>query len=43
MSPLFVSFGIIVVSVQLVVLPVLLRRFQETQLAIVGGLIAGFR
>ncbi|WP_017318394.1 tetracycline resistance MFS efflux pump [Mastigocladopsis repens] len=42
MSPLFVTFGIIVVSVQLVVLPLLLRRFQEIRLAIVGGLIAGF-
>ena len=41
-SPLLVTFGIIVVLVQLVVLPLLLRRFQEIRLAIVGGLIAGF-
>jgi MFS transporter, DHA1 family, tetracycline resistance protein len=41
-SPLLVTFGIIVVSVQLVVLPLLLRRFQEIRLAIVGGVIAGF-
>lgn len=41
-SPLLVIFGIIVVSVQLVVLPLLLRRFQEIRLAIVGGVIAGF-
>ncbi len=40
-SPLLVTFGIIVVLVQLVVLPLLLRRFQEIHLAIVGGLIAG--
>jgi MFS transporter, DHA1 family, tetracycline resistance protein len=41
-SPLLVTFGVIVVLVQLVVLPLLLRRFQEIHLAIVGGLIAGF-
>lgn len=41
-SPLLVTFGIIVVLVQLVVLPLLLRRFQEIRLAIVGGMIAGF-
>jgi MFS transporter, DHA1 family, tetracycline resistance protein len=41
-SPLLVTFGIIVVLMQLVVLPLLLRRFQEIRLAIVGGLIAGF-
>lgn len=41
-SPLLITFGIIVVLVQLVVLPLLLRRFQEIRLAIVGGLIAGF-
>lgn len=41
-SPLLITFGIIVVSVQLVVLPLLLRRFQEIHLAIVGGAIAGF-
>ncbi|MCC5668791.1 MFS transporter [Nostoc sp. CHAB 5784] len=41
-SPLLVTFGIIVVLVQLVVLPVLLRGFQEIRLAIVGGLTAGF-
>jgi MFS transporter, DHA1 family, tetracycline resistance protein len=39
-SPLLVTFGIIVVLVQLVVLPLLLRRFQEIRLAIVGGLLA---
>lgn len=41
-SPLLVTFGIVVVLVQLVVLPLLLRRFQEIHLAIVGGSIAGF-
>jgi MFS transporter, DHA1 family, tetracycline resistance protein len=41
-SPLLVTFGIIVVLMQLVVLPLLLRRFQEIHLAIVGGAIAGF-
>jgi hypothetical protein len=40
-SPLLVTFGIIVVLMQLVVLPLLLRRFQEIHLAIVGGSIAG--
>jgi MFS transporter, DHA1 family, tetracycline resistance protein len=41
-SPLLITFGIIVVLMQLVVLPLLLRRFQEIRLAIVGGLLAGF-
>lgn len=41
-SPLLITFGIIVVLVQLVILPLLLRRFQEIRLAIVGGLTAGF-
>ncbi len=41
-SPLFVIFGVIDVSVQLVVLPLLLRRFQEIPLAIAGALTAGF-
>jgi MFS transporter, DHA1 family, tetracycline resistance protein len=41
-SPLLVTFGIIVVLMQLAVLPLLLQRFQEIHLAIVGGLIAGF-
>ncbi len=41
-SPLLVTFGIIVVLMQLIVLPLLLRRFQEIRLAIVGGLLAGF-
>ncbi len=36
-SPLLVTFGIIVVLMQLVVLPLLLRRFQEIHLAIAGG------
>ncbi|MGL4884472.1 MAG: MFS transporter, partial [Waterburya sp.] len=40
-SPLFVIFGVVDVSVQLVLLPLLLRRFQEINLAILGGLIAG--
>ncbi|MBD2309770.1 MFS transporter [Chroococcidiopsis sp. FACHB-1243] len=40
-SPLLVTFGIIVVLMQLVALPLLLRRFQEVRLAIAGGLIAG--
>ncbi|MGL5942052.1 MAG: MFS transporter [Waterburya sp.] len=40
-SPLFVIFGVVDVSVQLVFLPLLLRRFQEINLAILGGLIAG--
>jgi MFS transporter, DHA1 family, tetracycline resistance protein len=42
-SPLLVvSFGVTVVLMQLIVLPLLLRRFQEIHLAIVGGSIAGF-
>jgi MFS transporter, DHA1 family, tetracycline resistance protein len=41
-SPLLITFGIIVVLMQLVVLPLLLRRFQEIRLAIVGGLLSGF-
>ncbi len=41
-SPLLITFGIIVVLMQLIVLPLLLRRFQEIHLAIVGGLLAGF-
>ncbi len=40
-SPLLITFGLIVVLVQLIVLPLLLRRFQEIRLAIVGGLLAG--
>ncbi|MDV2997844.1 MAG: Tetracycline resistance protein, class C [Chroococcidiopsis sp. SAG 2025] len=40
-SPLLVTFGIIVVLMQLVALPLLLRRFQEIRLAIAGGSIAG--
>jgi MFS family permease len=41
-SPLLGSFGVTVVLMQLIVLPLLLRRFQEIHLAIVGGSIAGF-
>lgn len=41
-SPLFVIFGVIDVSIQLVILPLLLRRFQEIHLAIAGGIIAAF-
>ncbi|WP_404788398.1 MFS transporter [Altericista sp. CCNU0014] len=41
-SPLFIIFGVIDVSVQLVILPLLLRRFREIRLAILGGVMAGF-
>lgn len=40
-SPILIAFGIIVVLMQLVALPLLLRRFQEIRLAIAGGAIAG--
>jgi MFS transporter, DHA1 family, tetracycline resistance protein len=37
-SSILVIYGVLVVSVQLFILPLLLRRFQETHLAIFGGL-----
>ncbi|MBE9178513.1 MFS transporter [Oculatella sp. LEGE 06141] len=41
-SPVLVIYGVLVVLVQLVILPLLLRRFQEIRLAILGGFTAAF-
>lgn len=41
-SPILVLYGVLVVSVQLVIIPLLLRRFQEMRLAILGGFTSAF-
>jgi MFS transporter, DHA1 family, tetracycline resistance protein len=41
-SPILVIYGVLVVSVQLVIIPLLLRQFQEIRLAIWGGLASAF-
>ena len=41
-SPILIIYGVLVVLVQLVILPLLLRRFQEIRLAILGASISAF-